>query len=473
MIIDCKAISEWVLQDVKTQVEELKKDWKSAILDIVGVGGNVWCMYYAKMIERTWAKVGVQVNKCFFEEWKIDWEWLKEIIIKKNIDSRIDWIILLSPMPKDIDLNEIIEIVAANKDIDGMSAVNQWLILQNNEQNALISSAPVACIKILESLMDSIAWLDICLIWAGKTVGRPLSALLTNRNATVTTCHQNTKDITKICKNADIVISAVGKPQILKQDMIKKDAIVIDVGISQDDSGNIVWDVDFENVKSKAWYITPVPWWVWPITLAVLFENLVKAIKLQKAADPFDISLNNYLELCSSSAMPWWWGLSAITWIQAANMVYMVCNLTKWHDEEVNSITFHLDFAIKKLKWLYNDDMEIFNRFLEVYKLPKESQDRSQLMESTLKQACNIPLQIAQHWIHTINLASQLSQFGNKHAKSDILTWIHLWEASIKSSIECIKINLESIKDSSFVEDTNDKIEKLLGEMSRLAALSL
>ena len=201
------------------------------------------------------------------------------MIQKLNLDKSINGILLQSPIPKSLDINEAFRTILPEKDVDGFNPINVGKLCLNQE--TFVSCTPYGIMKMFEEYDIDLTGKNVTILGRSNIVGKPLIQCCLNNNATVTVCHSKTKDLKEHTKNADIVISAIGKAKFVTADMIKNEAIVIDVGINRDESGKIVGDVDFENVSSKASYITPVPGGVGPMTIAMLMNNVIKATKLQ------------------------------------------------------------------------------------------------------------------------------------------------------------------------------------------------
>ena len=201
---------------------------------------------------------------------------LLDVIDKLNKREDIHAILLQSPIPKELDINKAFSMISEKKDVDGFNPINVGKLCLN--QDCFVSCTPYGIIRMLEANNIQIEGANAVIIGRSNIVGKPLIQCLLNKNATVTVCHSKTKNIEQITKNADILIAAVGKPRFVTANMVKEGATVIDVGINRTEDG-LVGDVDFENVKEKVSYITPVPGGVGPMTIAMLMNNVVKAAK--------------------------------------------------------------------------------------------------------------------------------------------------------------------------------------------------
>lgn len=203
-------------------------------------------------------------------------EELIKIIQELNKREDIHGILLQSPIPKHLDIYEAFKTIDYRKDVDGFNPVNIGRLTLN--RHTFVSCTAHGIIRLLKEYNINISGANAVIIGRSNIVGKPLAQSLLNEDATVTVCHSKTQNLNQITKNADILISAVGKPKFVTKDMVKDNAVIIDVGINRID-GKIIGDVDFENVKEVASYITPVPGGVGPMTIAMLMHNVVIATK--------------------------------------------------------------------------------------------------------------------------------------------------------------------------------------------------
>ncbi len=249
---------------------------KPPVLGIIKVGECSDALFYQRGIERTAKKTGVEYVIREFPEKIGQEDFLKEIQ-KINRNKKIDGYIVLLPLPSHISPEKVFEHISPNKDAEGMTPYNLGKILLG--EPVVIPPTPLAVLEIFEKYEIPVKSKNVVIIGRSKEVGMPLANLLMLKkeygNATVTVCHSKTKEIKKITKKADILIAAMGKALFVKRDFIKKGAVVIDVGINLY-KGKIVGDVDFEDVKSKAGAITPVPGGVGVITSHLILKNLIK-----------------------------------------------------------------------------------------------------------------------------------------------------------------------------------------------------
>ena len=190
---------------------------------------------------------------------------------KLAVDSEVDGILLQLPLPKHLDGDAATSHIPFEKDVDGFSSKNLGLLMQNKQR--ISACTPLGVMKLLEKERIDLTGKHAVVIGRSETVGKPMAMLLLNANATVTICHSKTKNLADICKTADVLVASVGKAGFVTADMVKDGAVVVDIGINRDENGKLCGDVDFEGVKDKASYITPVPGGVGPMTITMLMYN--------------------------------------------------------------------------------------------------------------------------------------------------------------------------------------------------------
>lgn len=269
MLLDGKRVADEIIENVRQKVIDKNLDLKLAI---IWVGNNVSSEIYIKNKIKKCDYVGIKTELFHLDESSKENEVLK-LIDELNKRNDINGIILQSPTPKHIDEIKCFNAIDYKKDIDGFSNAS---VGDNYHGNPYyMSCTPKGIIRLLDYYNIPIEGSHVVIINRSNIVGKPLLHLLLSRNATVTVCHSKTKDIETITKTADILVSAVGIPNFIKKNMVKRNAVVIDVGISRVD-GKVVGDVDFKRVSRKASYITPVPKGVGPMTIAMILENMVE-----------------------------------------------------------------------------------------------------------------------------------------------------------------------------------------------------
>lgn len=278
VIMDGKALAKEIREKLKLEVEKLKEKDIFPKLAVIMVGNDAASAVYVKNKSKACNEVGIEFEEFLLSE-ETRMEELLNLINELNLRKDIHGILLQSPIPKHLDIEKAFEAIDFRKDVDGFTAINVGKLALNKP--TFISCTPHGVIKILEKYNIELEGANVVILGRSNIVGKPLIQCLLNKNATVTVCHSKTKNIEKITKNADVLISAIGKPKFVTAEMIKEGAVVIDVGINKTESG-LVGDVDFENVKEKASYITPVPGGIGPMTIAMLLHNVVKAAKEYK-----------------------------------------------------------------------------------------------------------------------------------------------------------------------------------------------
>lgn len=275
IIIDGKKISENILNNLKHQIEINKI---SAKLVIILVGDDPVSIIYVQNKIKAAQKVGIIPELKRFDS-NISEKKLLEEIAKLNIDKEVSGIIIQMPLPAHIVKSKVIMAVNPRKDVDGFHPVNVGMLYSPYEHGFLPCTAR-GCLELIKHCTEDLQGKNVVVIGRSNIVGRPLAAILLKEDCTVTICHSKTKNLTAITHGADIVISAMGKPRFLTEEYFNSDAVVIDVGINRLVSQNkceLVGDVDFQSVKNKVKYITPVPGGVGPMTVAYLLVNTYTA----------------------------------------------------------------------------------------------------------------------------------------------------------------------------------------------------
>lgn len=273
-IIDGKKLAKEIREKLKMKCDELKKEGINTKLAVIMVGEDKASQVYVRNKSKACNEIGIEFEEFLLSE-NTKQEELIELIDKLNKDNSIHGILLQSPIPAHLDINEAFRTIAPEKDVDGFNPVNVGKLCLN--QDTFVSCTPYGIMKMFETYNIDLTGKHVVILGRSNIVGKPLIQCCLNKNATVTVCHSKTKDLEKHTKNADVVIAAIGKSKFVTADMIKQGAVVIDVGINRGEDGKITGDVDFENVSKKASYITPVPGGVGPMTIAMLMNNVIKA----------------------------------------------------------------------------------------------------------------------------------------------------------------------------------------------------
>ena len=271
-IIDGKKIRDEILEDLKKQV---KQYMIKPCLAVIQIGDDEASNTYIKAKEKACNNIGIYFKHIKFPETVKEIEVINKIL-ELNNDEYVHGILLQLPLPEGFNQDKLINYIARNKDVDGLTDINIGKIFNNKP--GLVSCTPQGIMKLLEEEKVDVEGKNVVIVGRSNLVGKPLLGLMLNKNATVTICHSKTENLKKHTKNADILIVAVGKPGFITEDMVKDGAVVIDVGISRVDS-HVLGDVDFENVSHKCSYITPVPGGVGPMTIAMVIDNLLDTVR--------------------------------------------------------------------------------------------------------------------------------------------------------------------------------------------------
>ena len=276
-IMDGKAVARNIREGLKEEVEGLKKKGIHPGLAVVLVGENPASMVYVKNKGEACRSAGI-----YSEEHKLPAETkeadLLGLINQLNKDPRIHGILVQLPLPAHINKDRILASVSPEKDVDGFHEINMGRLLIGQE--GLVPCTPLGIMQLLEHYHIPVEGRFAVVVGRSNIVGKPVAMMLLQRNATVTICHTRTKNMGEVCRMADILIAAAGRPGMITADMIREGAVVIDVGINRLDTGKLAGDVDFESASKKAGWITPVPGGVGPMTIAMLLYNTVKAAKM-------------------------------------------------------------------------------------------------------------------------------------------------------------------------------------------------
>ena len=279
-LIDGRSISDKIKNNVKIEVENLKKSGIGVCLAVVLVGNDPASKIYVKNKRIACEKVGIVSKEIVLDE-KISESELLTIIDNLNRDSKINGILVQLPLPKHLNETKVINSIDPLKDVDAFCPINVGKIMIGKCD--FLPCTPAGVLDLIDSTGVSVCGKNCVVIGRSNIVGKPMAMLLLHRSGTVTVCHSRTNGLENFTQNTDILVSAVGISKFVKADMVKPGAIVIDVGINRGENGKICGDVDFEGVKEVAGYITPVPGGVGPMTIAKLMENALKAAKIQNS----------------------------------------------------------------------------------------------------------------------------------------------------------------------------------------------
>ncbi|MEC2056869.1 bifunctional methylenetetrahydrofolate dehydrogenase/methenyltetrahydrofolate cyclohydrolase FolD [Peribacillus psychrosaccharolyticus] len=275
-IIDGKEIAQSVRNELRLEVDQLKQDGITPGLAVILVGDNQASKTYVANKQKACEEIGMYSVLIDYPE-TLSQEVLVAKIKELNEDEAIHGILVQLPLPAHIDETAIIEAISPEKDVDGFHPINIGRMMTG--QDAFLPCTPYGVMVMLEHINCEIEGKHVVVVGRSNIVGKPAGQLFLNKNATVTYCHSRTKDLKAITNQADILVVAVGKRDMITSSHVKEGAIVIDVGMNRNEQGKLCGDVSFDEVKEKASYITPVPKGVGPMTITMLLKNTVKSAK--------------------------------------------------------------------------------------------------------------------------------------------------------------------------------------------------
>ncbi len=277
-IIDGKAVAQSVKDDVAAQTRQLKEQGITPGLAVVIVGDDSASRVYVNNKKKACAQVGFYSEEYALPAQTTQQE-LLELVDTLNRKKDINGILVQLPLPKHLDEKAVIEAIDPQKDVDAFHASNVGKIMIGDYH--FLPCTPAGVMELLKSQQIDVCGKSCVVIGRSNIVGKPMAMLLLHQNGTVTICHSRTQNLKEVCRGADILVAAVGIAKFVKADMVKKGAVVIDVGMDRDENGKLCGDVDFAQVEPVASYITPVPGGVGPMTIAMLMKNTLMAAKLQ------------------------------------------------------------------------------------------------------------------------------------------------------------------------------------------------
>ena len=280
MLMDGRELAKDIKAKIKAEIDDIKRIYNvNPTVASILVGDNQASQVYLNSQIKSYQDLGIGVQKYFFSK-EISEAYLLNLIDKLNKDTEVDGIMINLPLPPQISATKVLNRIKLIKDVDGFKAENLGLLFQNNE-GFISPSTPAGIMALIEKYNIDLEGKDVVVVGSSNIVGKPIAALILNSRGTVTICNIYTKNLAEKTKNADILISAVGKAKLITEDMVKEGAVVIDVGINRV-NGKLEGDVDFENVQKKASHITPVPGGVGALTVAMLLSNILKSFKANR-----------------------------------------------------------------------------------------------------------------------------------------------------------------------------------------------
>lgn len=277
MIIDGKKISAEIKDEVREEVAALKEEGKEIALAVIQVGADPASSVYVRNKKRACEYTGIESVSYELPE-STTQEELLDIIRKCNEDSKINGILVQLPLPDHMNEDEVLLAIDPKKDVDGFHPVSVGNMVIG--EDGFLPCTPAGVIQLLKRSGVEIEGKECVVLGRSNIVGKPMSILLLRENGTVTICHSRTKNLKGVCKRADILVVAIGKPKFIDDSYVKEGAVVIDVGIHRNEDNKLCGDVDFDKVEPKVSAITPVPGGVGPMTIAMLMKNCVESKKL-------------------------------------------------------------------------------------------------------------------------------------------------------------------------------------------------
>ena len=274
-IIDGKSIAADVRASVKQDVDALKSRGVNPALAVILVGDDPASAVYVGGKIKACEEVGIISYEHKMPSDSSQQE-IRHVIKNLNANPAVHGILLQLPLPAHLDADELIQLIAPEKDVDGLTFVNQGKLIAGDD-SGMVPCTPQGSLQLIKTVKQDLTGLNAVVIGRSLLFGKPMAQLLIAENCTVTTAHSKTRDLPEVCRNADILVAAVGRPRMVKAEWIKQGAIVIDVGINRLDTGKLCGDVDYDEASKVAEAITPVPGGVGPMTIACLLQNTLKA----------------------------------------------------------------------------------------------------------------------------------------------------------------------------------------------------
>lgn len=276
-IIDGKHISQEIKDELKQEVAALKASGRECALAVIQVGNDPASSVYVRNKKKACEYIGIRSLSYELDENTSEDE-LLALIDQLNADPSVHGILCQLPLPKHMDEDKVIKRISPEKDVDGFHPQNVGALVIG--QQGFVSCTPAGIIQLLKRSNIQMEGKHCVVIGRSNIVGKPMALLMLRENATVTICHSRTRNLKELCKEADILIVAIGKPQFITADYVKEGAVVIDVGIHRDENNKLCGDVKYDEVEPVASAITPVPGGVGPMTIAMLMHNCVEAMKM-------------------------------------------------------------------------------------------------------------------------------------------------------------------------------------------------
>lgn len=278
-IIKGKPVADQMSESLIQEVNELVKEGINPKLTIVRVGARGDDLAYERGALKRCQTIGIQTEVLELPEDVTQEQYIEELT-KLNNDKNVHGILCFRPLPKQLDEESIKYVISPDKDVDSFSPINSAKVMEG-DTTGFPPCTPTAVVEILKHYNVDLKGANVAVLGRSMVVGKPAAMLLLNENATVTICHSRTKDLAEVTSKADVLVAAVGRARMVKENFVKEDAVVIDVGINVDEEGNLCGDVDTNAVLDKVSMITPVPAGVGSVTTSILAKHVIKACKLQ------------------------------------------------------------------------------------------------------------------------------------------------------------------------------------------------
>lgn len=281
-ILDGRIVANQIKDNARILVSRIESEYNDAIkLVVIQVGNDPASCTYIRNKEKACGYVGIETETCRFDS-NVSTDTLVDFIGNLNEDDSVNGILVQMPLPVHLNEQKIINAIDPDKDVDGFTFINAGKLARNYKKKMqLLPCTPMGIMNILSWYDIDVAGKNCVVVGRSNIVGRPMAELLLNSDATVTICNSHTSNLKDICKSADVLVCAIGKPKFFTEEYIKDGAIVIDVGMNRDDNGKLCGDVDFDSVSKLSSAITPVPGGVGQMTVAMLMDNCITAYCLQ------------------------------------------------------------------------------------------------------------------------------------------------------------------------------------------------
>ncbi len=280
-LLDGREVAGNMLKDAATRVQNFQKQGIEPKLVVILVGGDPASEVYVKHKVKACEQTGVISQKLLYTADEMTTEKLIAKIEELNEDKSVHGILVQLPLPAHVEAPKVIRAINPHKDVDGFSAYNTGKVFLSTDYEDLAPCTPKGMIKLLEYYQIPVSGKEVVVVGSSNIVGKPIAIMLSNRKATVTICNSRTQNLADHTKRADILVVAIGKPKFINAEMVKEGAVILDVGINRTEDGKICGDVDFDALKDKVSYITPVPGGVGPMTIACLIDNVLRATERQ------------------------------------------------------------------------------------------------------------------------------------------------------------------------------------------------